>query len=68
MVRRTPSGGSGTHHRYVAQVELLKFQRRGQFPDELVKIEGAQIHYLGSQTYKEYQTLVKEIELGRLLL
>jgi hypothetical protein len=43
-------GGSGTGHSYVAQAELLKLQRSGQFPDELVKIEGTQIHYVASQT------------------
>ncbi len=31
--------------------ELLKLQRIGQFPDELVKIEGSQIHYVTSRTY-----------------
>ena len=33
--------GSGNDHSYVAQAELLKLQRNDQFPDELVKIEGA---------------------------
>ncbi len=28
------------------EAELLKLQKSGQFPDELVKIEGAQIHYV----------------------
>jgi hypothetical protein len=50
-VRRTPCGGSGTDHGQVAQAELLKLQRSGEFPDELVEIEGAQIHYEDSQTY-----------------
>jgi hypothetical protein len=40
----TKSGGSGTGHGHVAQAELLKLPKSGQFPDELVKIEGAQIH------------------------
>jgi hypothetical protein len=31
--------------------ELLNLQRIGQFPDELVKIEGEKIHYLVSETY-----------------
>ena len=35
----------------VSLAELLKLQESGQFPDELVKIEGAQIHYASSQTY-----------------
>ena len=34
-------GGSGTGHGHVAEVELLKLKKNGQFPDELVKIEGA---------------------------
>ncbi len=29
-------GGSGSGHRYVAQTELLKFHRNGQFPHEFV--------------------------------
>jgi hypothetical protein len=33
-------GGSGTGHGLVAQAELLKLLKSGQFPDELVKIEG----------------------------
>ncbi len=35
----------------VAQVELLKLQKSGQFPDEPVKIKGVQIHYVNTQTY-----------------
>ncbi len=51
-MRRTPRGGSGTGHGRIAQAELLKLQKsQGQFPDELVKIEGAQIHYVAFQTY-----------------
>ncbi len=30
----------GTVHWSIAQAELLKLQKSGQFPDELVKIEG----------------------------
>jgi hypothetical protein len=41
-VRRTPSGES---ERLIALAELLKLQEIGQFPDEPVKIEGAQIHH-----------------------
>jgi hypothetical protein len=33
------------------EAELLKLQKSGQFPDELVKIEDVQIHYVASQTY-----------------
>ena len=40
-MRRTRSGGSGS---VFALAELLKLQESGQFPDELVKIEGTQIH------------------------
>ena len=29
--------GSGTGHSHVEQVELLKLQKNGQFPDEIVK-------------------------------
>ncbi len=44
---------SGTGHSRVAQAELLKLQRNGQFPDEFVKIEVTQIqiHYVSSWTY-----------------
>ena len=31
--------------------ELLKLQKSGQFPDDPVKIEGAQIHSEDTQTY-----------------
>ncbi len=43
-MRRTPHVCSGTGHGHVALTELLKLQRSGQFLDEVVKIEGAQIH------------------------
>jgi hypothetical protein len=33
-----PRGGSGTVHGHVAQAELLKLQKSGQFPDEPVRI------------------------------
>jgi len=33
-VRRTRRGGSGTGRGHVAQAELLKLQKIGQFPDE----------------------------------
>ena len=35
----------------VSLAELLKQQESGQFPDEPFKIEGAQIHSVGAQTY-----------------
>jgi hypothetical protein len=50
-VRRTPRGGSGTGNGWIAEAELLKLQKSVQFPDELVKSEGAQIYYVASQTY-----------------
>ena len=48
---RTPRVGSGTGHGHVAQAELLKLHKSGQFPVEIVKIEGTQIHLVSSQTY-----------------
>ena len=54
-MRRNPHDGSGPGHGDVVQSELLKVQKSGQFPDELVKIEFTQIHYVSSQTYQEYQ-------------
>ena len=41
---RRLSGDSGTCHGDAAQDELQRVQKRGQFPDELVKIEDTQIH------------------------
>jgi hypothetical protein len=35
--------------------DLLKLKKNGQFPDEPVKTKVSQIHYVNSQTYKEYQ-------------
>ncbi len=49
--QRTPRGGSGKVHCLVAQAELLKLQKSGQFPDEPVRIKVWQIHYVTSQTY-----------------
>jgi hypothetical protein len=37
--------------RVLPTAELLKLQKSGQFPEELVRIEVAQIHYVASQTY-----------------
>ncbi len=50
-MRRTPSGGSGRVNCLIPEVELVKIQKRGQFPDEIVKIEDTQIHHVDSQTY-----------------
>ena len=50
-MRRTSLACSGTGHWWIVVAELLKLQRIGQFPDELVKIEGTQIHCVTSQTY-----------------
>jgi hypothetical protein len=36
---RTPRGGSGTVHGLFPQVELLKSQKNGQYPDEPAKIK-----------------------------
>ena len=36
---------------WFALAELLKLQESGQFPDEPVKIEGAQIHHGDARTY-----------------
>jgi hypothetical protein len=47
-LRRTPRGGSGTGHDQVAEAELLKLQKIGKFPDEPVRIKGAQIHYVNT--------------------
>jgi hypothetical protein len=51
VVRRIPRVGSGTGHGWIAQAELLKMKKNGQFPDEPVKIKDTQIHYVNSQTY-----------------
>jgi hypothetical protein len=40
---------------YISETELLKMQKRGQFPDEPVKIKDSQI-------------FIKELTLGGLLL
>jgi hypothetical protein len=50
-VSRTLRGGSGTVSGWIAQAELLKLQKCGQFPDEAVRIKGAQIHYVNAQMY-----------------
>ena len=62
----TKSGGSGTGHGHVAQAELLKLPKSGQFPDELVKIEGAQSHYVASPDVLAIAG-IKEMALGGLL-
>jgi hypothetical protein len=36
--QRTPRGGIGRVHCLIAQAELLKLQKSGQFPDEPVRI------------------------------
>jgi hypothetical protein len=41
----------GRVHGHVTQAELPNMQESGQFPDELVRIEVEQIHYVSSQTY-----------------
>ena len=47
-MRRTPRGGSGTGHGQIAQAELLKLQKTGQFPDDPVRIKGSPIHCVNS--------------------
>jgi hypothetical protein len=44
--RRRPHGGSGKVHSLNEETELLKLQKRGQFPDDLAKIKVTQIHYV----------------------
>jgi hypothetical protein len=39
-VRRTPRDGNGTAS-WIVQVELLKVQKSGQFPDDPAKTKGA---------------------------
>ena len=50
-VKRKPRGGSGTGHGRFTEVELLKMQKNGQFPDDPVRIKGVQIHYVNGQTF-----------------
>ncbi len=38
-------------HSYITQAERLKQPKSGQFPDELVKLEDTQIHYVVFQSY-----------------
>ena len=38
-LRITSNGGSGTVHGWMTESEVLKLQKNGQFPDELVKID-----------------------------
>jgi hypothetical protein len=43
--------GSGRIHWKIAQDEILKIQKSGQFPDDPVRIKGVQNHYVTSQTF-----------------
>jgi hypothetical protein len=43
------------------EAELLKLHKSGQFPDESVRIKGAQLHCVTSQT--SYTGHIKEIVL-----
>jgi hypothetical protein len=45
-VRRTTRDGDGTSHGQIAQAELLKLEKSGQFSDESVRIKASQIHYV----------------------
>ena len=69
-MRRRPRGGSGTGHGQIAQAELLKLQKSGQFPDEPVRIKVSQIHYVTSQTGPDVLGIVvtNDTVLGGLLL
>ncbi len=55
----TRYGGSGTGHGWIPETELLNLQKRGQFPDESIKMKDTQIHnvnvpdVLGIGTLKE---------------
>ena len=51
VVRRTPHTGSGTDHGRIAQVELLKIKKNGQFPDEPIRIKDTPVQYVNTQTY-----------------
>ena len=53
-------------HGQIPQAELLKLQKNGQFPNEPVRIKGAQIHYVNIDVLAISD--IKKIELeGRLL-
>ena len=58
-MRRTSRVCSGTGHGRIEQAELLKVQKRGQFPDESVRIKGAPVHYVNVLG----MTDIKEIEI-----
>ena len=47
-MKRTPHYES---ERFIALTELLKLKENGQFPDVSVKVEGAQICSVVTQTY-----------------
>ena len=44
-------GGSGTDHDQIAQAELLKLKKNGQFPDETVRIKVAPVQYVNTDDY-----------------
>jgi hypothetical protein len=56
-VRRTSRDGNGSGFKRLPQVELLKLQKSGQFPDESAKIKGAQAHSGGGPRYLQQQAL-----------
>jgi hypothetical protein len=55
-VKKKPSDGSGTGHGHVMELELLILKKKGQFPDESVRINVVRIHYVTSQTYYEQES------------
>ena len=65
-MRRTTRDGNGTGG-WIAQAELLKLQKSGQFPDESVRRKDTHIHYVKLPDVLGI-SVIKEITLeGRLL-
>jgi hypothetical protein len=50
-IEEKPHNGSGRIHDLIELTELLKLQKRGQFPDDPVRIKFREIHYVTSQKY-----------------
>ena len=67
-MRRTPRGGSGTCHAHVAQAEILKLQKSGQFPDEPVSIKVSQLEFTMYLQDVLATAGINEMVLGGLLL
>jgi hypothetical protein len=58
----------GTGHCWISQDELLNSKKRGQFPDEFVKIEDTQTKSLCNLPDVLSIVRIKEVSLGGLLL